>query len=84
MKKLSCVTSETFEHKEQKTGTDNGEDFNYNTSQSLTTYGLDNEFYVHGKYYSALQGSVSTSIVLSVSEAKKLKKQLDEFIKQNS
>lgn len=83
---MSCVVSEVFEHKKKQMGTDYETDcdFSYNTSQELKTYGLDDKFHVEGTYYSAMQGTVRTSIQLSVSEAKRLKRQLEEFIFQNS
>lgn len=83
---MSCVVSEIFRHSEKKAvcGDEINEVF-YNTStQTLKTFGDNDKFYVLGECSSTLQGCVRTRIELSVSEAKRLKKQLEEFILNNS
>lgn len=74
-----------IEHSEYREGTDYDNDttFKYKTAETLSTFASDNGFKIIGEYYSQMQGTVRTHITLSVDEAKRLKNELEAFIKQH-
>lgn len=80
---MSVVTSEFFKReKQQRSQDDFGEDYTYSIQDILKTYALDDKFHLELSHYSMYH--TFNSITLNVSEAKKLKKQLEEFISLNS
>ena len=70
---MSVVLSQLFNHKDKR-------DIEY----ELKSYALDDKFYLQMKQYSVYSGFQSIKMDFSVSEAKVLKRQLEEFIAQNS
>lgn len=74
-----------IEHMQRKEGTDWETDrpFYYNIKDSLSTSYKDDKFSIRGEHSSQMQGTVRTSITLSVEEARKLKKELEIFLSHN-
>lgn len=74
-----------IEHTQRKEGTDWETDrpFYYNIKDSLSTSYKDDKFSICGEHSSQMQGTVRTSITLSVEEARKLKKELEIFLSHN-
>ena len=70
---MSVVLSQLFNRKDER-----------NVEYQLKSYALDDKFYLHMKRHSVLGGAQSICMDFSVAEAKTLKKQLEEFISQNS
>ena len=54
-----------------------------NVEHKLKSYALDDRFYLEMNRFSVMGGSVGVRMNFSVDEAKILKRQLEEFIKQN-
>lgn len=80
---MSTVLSELYKNTTVGHSSDEfGEDFPYSIEDVLKAYGSDDKFYLELKHYSMYH--THNSIVLDVSDAKRLKKQLEEFIKLNS
>ena len=69
---MSVVCTELFNHKDKR-----------NIEHRLKSYALDDKFYLHMEEFSVMGGVNRTGIELSATEAKTLKKQLEEFIAQN-
>ena len=70
---MSVVVSKLFKHKDKR-------DVEY----TLKSYALDDRFYLDMYCFSVLGGAKAIGMDFSVTEAKILKKQLEEFIAQNS
>lgn len=74
-----------IEHTQRKEGTDWETDrpFYYNVKDSLSTSYKNDKFIIRGEHSSQMQGIVRTSIILSVEEVEKLKKELEIFLSHN-
>ena len=70
---MSVVCTELFNHEDKR-----------NIEHRLKSYALDDKFYLRMEEFSVMGGMSRTGIELSVVEAKVLKKQLEEFIAQNT
>lgn len=70
---MSVVCSQLFKHKDKM-----------NIEYTLKSYALDDKFYLKMNQFSVLGGAVGVCMDFSVTEAKVLKKQLEEFILQNT
>ena len=70
---MSVVLTELFNYTDKR-----------NVEYQLKSYALDDRFYLHMKQFSVMGGATSVRMDFSVEEAKTLKKQLEEFIAQNS
>lgn len=71
---MSCVLSQLFNHKDGRSN-----------EYQLKSYALDDKFYLHMDQYNACTGwYTSINMNFSVAEAKILKRQLAEFIAQNT
>ncbi len=70
---MSVVLTELFNHTDKR-----------NVEYQLKSYALDDRFYLHMKQFSVMGGATSVRMDFSVTEAKTLKKQLEEFIAQNT
>lgn len=69
---MSVVCSEIFKHTDKR-----------NIEYTLKSYSLDDKFHLDMNRFSVICGSVSVCMDFSVTEAKILKRQLEEFIAQN-
>lgn len=80
---MSVVTSKYFRNRKVGHGVGEcDETFTYPIEDSLKTYGLDDKFHMEFSHESMYTSR--NSIVLNVADAKRLKKQLEEFIALNS
>ena len=70
---MSVVVSKLFKHKDER-------DVEY----TLKSYALDDKFYLDMYCFSVMGGANAIAMGFSVEEAKTLKKQLEEFIAQNT
>ena len=70
---MSCVLSELFNHKDSR-----------GVEYQLKSYALDDKFYLRMEQFSVLGGVQRISMDFSVDGALTIKKQLEEFIEQNS
>ena len=70
---MSCVLSELFNHKDSR-----------GVEYQLKSYALDDRFYLDMERYSMCGGVQCVYMDFSVDEALTIKKQLEEFIEQNS
>jgi hypothetical protein len=70
---MSVVCTEVFKHVNAR-----------NVENVLKSYALDDKFYFRMEEFSVMGGVNRTGIELSVAEAKIVKKQLEEFIAQNT
>lgn len=70
---MSVVCTELFCHTDKR-----------NVEYQLKSYALDDKFYLHMKQFSIMGGATNVCMDFSVAEAKILKKQLEEFIAQNT
>lgn len=70
---MSCVLSELFNHKDSR-----------GVEYQLKSYALDDKFYLRMTQFSLCGGAQCISMDFSVAEALTIKKQLEEFIEQNS
>ena len=70
---MSCVLSEIFNHKDSR-----------GAECKLKSYALNDRFYLDMTRHSAYGGVQCVYMDFSVDEALTIKKQLEEFIKQNS
>jgi hypothetical protein len=70
---MSVVLTQLFDHKDER-----------NTEYRLKSYALDDKFYLHMKQHLECGWGHEMRMDFSVAEAKALKKQLEEFISQNT
>ena len=70
---MSCVLSEIFNHKDSR-----------GVEYQLKSYALDDRFYLDMRRHSMCGGVQCVYMCFSVDEALTIKKQLEEFIEQNS
>ena len=70
---MSCVLSELFNHKDSR-----------GVEYQLKSYALDDKFYLRMEQHSVCEGVKFISMNFSVSEASTIKKQLEEFLEQNT
>lgn len=70
---MSCVLSEIFNHKDSR-----------GAECKLKSYALDDRFYLDMERFSMRGGAQCVYMDFSVDEALTIKKQLEEFIEQNS
>ena len=69
---MNVVCSETFKYIDDR-----------NIEYRLKSYALDDMFYLDMNRFSAMGGSTTINVAMSVAEAQVLKKQLEEFIMLN-
>ena len=71
---MSCVLSQLFSHTDER-----------HTEHKLKSYALDDKFYLEMQEHQTIHGwRTGINMSFSVTEAKVLKKQLEEFIAQNN
>ena len=70
---MSMVCSQLFNHEDKM-----------NIEYTLKSYALDDKFYLDMYRFSVMGGANAINMNFSVEEAKTLKKQLEEFIAQNT